>query len=298
MYHGFIELSKRLMRQGLEDDGLSWDFTSIGTGRGDRKISAKVIAKGPGIWAASPIVRAAELLSEEVGSPLKIQSTVKDGAKLKAGQTVLNLSGEAATLLAFERPLLNLASYLGGIAQQTQTLVDATEKAFRKNVGRAPAGVKPPRVTSTRKTLPGYRDLAVFAVTCGGGHPHRVSLSGGVLIKENHIAAAGGIEKAVMGCREVSPHGLKIEIEVRDINELDQAILAGADAVLLDNFSQASLKTALKITGKLTPSILVEVSGGIHVGNIADYALPGIHVISSGALTHSVKAIDLSLLVD
>ncbi|MBL7716900.1 MAG: carboxylating nicotinate-nucleotide diphosphorylase [Bdellovibrionales bacterium] len=298
MYHGFTELSKRLMRQGLEDDGLAWDFTSIGSGLGSRKISAKIIAKGPGIWAADPIVAAAELLSHEFGSPLKFQVGVKDGAQLKKGQTVLSLSGEAATLLAFERPLLNLASYLGGIAHQTRELVDQTEKAFRKNIGRAPAGITPPRVTSTRKTLPGYRDLAVYAVHCGGGHPHRVSLSGGVLIKENHIAAAGGIAKAIRGCRLVSPHGLKIEVEVRNLAELDQAIESHADAVLLDNFTPDLVKSAVKKIEKSGQKIIVEVSGGISLSNIGDYALPGVHVISSGSLTHSVKAIDLSLLVD
>jgi nicotinate-nucleotide pyrophosphorylase (carboxylating) len=159
---------------------------------------------------------------------------------------------------------------------------------------------RPPRVTSTRKTLPGYRDIAIASVLAGGGHSHRVSLSSGVLIKENHIAAAGGIAGAIAGAREIAPHGLRVEVEVRDEDELQQALAAHADGVLLDNFKPEQIRKALTIIdqAKLSQHVLVEVSGGIHEGNICEYSIEGVDVISVGSLTHSVKATDLSLLLE
>jgi nicotinate-nucleotide pyrophosphorylase (carboxylating) len=214
---------------------------------------------------------------------------VEDGEELKPGETVMTLRGPARVLLALERPMLNLASYVSGIATRTEGLVWLVKKACPKRT---------PRVTSTRKTLPGYRDLATYGVLAGGGHAHRLSLSGGVLIKENHIAAAGGIARAIEGAREVAPHGLKIECEVRNLGELSRALTAGADGVLLDNFKVKEVKDALKLIAGRPKAPVIEVSGGLNEDNIASYAIPGVDVLSVGSLTHSVTAVDLSLLVE
>ena len=152
-------------------------------------------------------------------------------------------------------------------------------------------------MTATRKTLPGYRDLAVHAVICGGGYSHRVSLAGGVLIKENHIASAGGVAEAIRGVQSVAPHGLKCEVEVRSMDELKQAVAAGAEGVLLDNFTPAQIRDGIKFVRGSGKSVFIEASGGLNESNISDYVIDGVNILSSGSLTHSVQAIDLSLLI-
>lgn len=287
------EMKKALLR-GLEEDAWQLDFTSLGTLSQAKKqtAQAKIVAKSEGIWVGESLAKAAELVSQEIAHPLKIVSKVKDGERLKTGQVVATLSGSTRGILTLERPFLNLASFMGGIAWKTAKLTDRLSTEWKKTGAKSP----PPRVTPTRKTLPYFRDLSVYAVIQGGGSPHRVSLSGGVLIKENHIAAAGSILKAVQGCRKVAPHGLKIEVEVRNHKELKQAIEAKADIIMLDNFLPSQAKEAMKLLpGSERP--LIEVSGGIDESTIADYAIPGVDIISVGGLTHSVKSIDLSLLL-
>jgi nicotinate-nucleotide pyrophosphorylase (carboxylating) len=284
---------KRILQLGLDDDGWPWDWTALGSVKdSSKKVRAQVIAKAPGVWAASQFVAAVESLARDINNeagltvPFNAKSLVKDGTSVKPGQRVCEWSGNASLVLALERPFLNLASYVSGIATATNEYVSVVKKACPK---------KTPRVTCTRKTLPGYRDLAVYGLQAGGGYPHRLGLSSGVLIKENHIAAAGSIAKAIEGCREVVPHGLKIEIEVTSLAELEQALAANAEVILLDNFSVEDVKKALGMLGKTKPTI--EVSGGLNLSNIGRYAIPGVDVLSVGALTHSVKALDLSLLI-
>lgn len=282
---------KALLQQGLDDDAWQWDWTAIGTlgsKKANKIVRAEVVAKGEGIWAADPLVAAINQFAREVGSTLAVKSRVEDGDRLKKGQVVCEWRGPARLLLALERPFLNIASYAGGIALRTRGFVDAAGKACPKGT---------PRVTSTRKILPHYRDVAIHGVLCGGGFSHRVNLAGGVLIKENHITAAGGIRLAIEGARAVAPHGLKIEVEVRDERELKQAIDAGAEIVLLDNFTPGEVRAALKIVDRAKARPLVEVSGGVDESTIGSYAMPGVDLISVGGLTHSVRAIDLSLLV-
>ena len=235
------------------------------------------------------MVEAGMELSRSMGGELSIKSLVEDGEAFKPGQPVMALKGTARVLLDLERPMLNLASYVSGIATRTDGLVRRVKKACPKRT---------PRVTTTRKTLPGYRDLAIYGVLAGGGHAHRMSLSGGVLIKENHIAAAGSIAKAIEGARKVAPHGLKIECEVRNLAELTQALEARADGVLLDNFKVKGVRDALKLIAKQATAPVLEVSGGLDKENIGSYAIAGVDVLSVGSLTHSVTAVDLSLLVE
>ncbi len=276
-----------LLKQGMAEDDWTLDWTTRGSVDARKKIRAQIIAKESGVWAADGLCEATERVARDQGLELKCRAKIAQGEEFKKAQFLVEWDGNARILLALERPFLNLASYLSGIATQTQKMVQAVRK-----------GSSDIRVTSTRKILPGYRDLVVQAVMAGGGHSHRVSLSGGVLIKENHIASAGGIERAVNGARAVAPHGLKIEIEVRSLDELKQALDCGVDAVLLDNFSPDQVGAAVEKIKKFAHPVTVEVSGGVTAENAAQYALPGVHVLSSGGLTHSVRAIDLSLLVE
>ncbi|MGZ3687625.1 MAG: carboxylating nicotinate-nucleotide diphosphorylase [Bdellovibrionota bacterium] len=273
---------KDLLQTGLEDDDWRWDWTTLGTLKTpEQKITARVVAKADGVWAATPLFA----VIEELG--VSVKSSLKDGARLKHGAVVCEWSGPARLVLAYERPFLNLAQYACGIATQTRCLVDRVERACPKRT---------PRVSSTRKVLPGYRELAIHGVLAGGGAAHRVSLSGGVLIKENHIAASGSIPAAIRGARAVAPHGLRVEIEVRSEKELAQALEGGADIVLLDNFTPAQVAKALARIEESSPRPMVEVSGGITEETIASYALEGVDVLSVGSLTHSVRALDLSML--
>ncbi len=284
---------KKWLQVGLQDDGWQWDWTTLGCLKDpEREVRATVVCKGQGIWAADAGLEAVSTLARELGYFIDVSAKAGNRQVLKAGDPVAEWRGPARVVLALERPFLNLAQYVSGVATATHRMVSALERAWpRQSMAR------PPRITPTRKTLPGYRDLAIQGVLAGGGLSHRVSLSGGVLIKENHVAAAGGIEAAIEGARAVAPHGLKIEIEVRDEHELKQALGARAEIVLLDNFTPAQVRAALQLVASSGASPLIEVSGGIGPDNVADYAIEGVHVISSGGLTHSPQALDLSLLV-
>ena len=285
MYHMIHDFWKDLLRKGISEDGAPWDWTTLGV-RGSLKqnLKAQIIAKSHGIWAAATLVDA----TRELYPDLEVKSFIQDGDSFSPRQVLVSFEGPVGLLLAVERPFLNLAAFSSGIATQTQSIVGQVKKACPE---------KTPRVCLTRKTLPGYRDLSIHAVRIGGGYPHRVSLSGGALIKENHIAAAGGIAAAIEGVRRVSPHGLKIEIEVRSLEELQESIDAQAEVVMLDNFTPTQVKDALTLLQEKAPPILVEVSGGLTQENIELYAQPGVHVLSVGALTHSVRSVDLSFLI-
>jgi len=290
-YHGHRALWKELLLTGLREDGWQWDWTTLGTIRGARSVKplkARIVAKSAGVWAASSLIPALNAVALELGAETRIARTrFEDGARFKPGLVMSEWSGPARLVLALERPFLNLAAYVSGIATQTDRLVQIVGKACPKQT---------PRVTSTRKTLPGYRDLGNLGIHAGGGYSHRVSLSGGVLIKENHVAAAGGIARAIEGARSVAPHGLKIEVEVRSLKELALALGARADAVLLDNFEPRQVHEALQLADRAALRPVVEVSGGLNESNIGSYAIPGVQILSVGSLTHAVKSSDFSML--
>jgi nicotinate-nucleotide pyrophosphorylase (carboxylating) len=188
--------------------------------------------------------------------------------------------------VTFERTLINLTAYASGIATQTRTLVD---RVLAKKM------LAPPRITATRKTLPGYKAIAIESTLIGGASPHRYNLSGGLLLKENHIAAHGNIPAAIQAARSISPHLLKVEIEVRDMNELKAAVLAGAEVIMLDNFKPSEIIAAIPLK---KPGVLFEFSGGVTLNNIDSYLIEGLDVISVGSITHSVTSMDLSLLME
>ncbi len=288
-----MSIWKKALEAGLNEDQWQWDWTALGSLKSGPLKSvnsnAVLVAKSNGIWAADGLTPAAISLSGEMGGPVQIKSFFKDADRVRRGDVIQEWKGSTRSILALERPFLNLAAYVCGIATRTQHLVHLVEKAAKK--------IPLPRVTMTRKTLPGYRDLAILGVLAGGGLSHRVSLAAGVLIKENHITAAGGIDQAIEGVRKVIPHGLKLEIEVRTLDELQVALRSGAEVVLLDNFSPSQVRAAMRLISKLDSKILVEVSGGLDESNISKYVVEGVHVLSCGSLTHSVRAMDLSLLL-
>ncbi len=287
-----IPIWKKLIQTGLDGDAIAFDWTARAAEAARQKNNknaitrATLIAKSTGVWAAESGLTAVTLLSREMGMPIEVTSTLKNGDPLSPKQKICEWSGTPDAIVTFERTFINLAAYACGIATQTRALV---QKAQAKGLK------KTPRITATRKTLPGYRDLAIDSTLIAGAHPHRYNLSGGLLLKENHIAAAGGIKAALDQARSTAPHLLKLEIEVRNIQELNEAISGGAEVIMLDNFSPTQVREAIALKPQAT---LYEVSGGIHFDNIDGYLIEGLDVISVGSLTHSVQATDLSLLMN
>jgi nicotinate-nucleotide pyrophosphorylase (carboxylating) len=209
------------------------------------------------------------------------RAAVADGDRVASGEHIATVEGGARALLAAERTALNFLQRLSGVATLTAEYVAAAD-------GRC-------RIVDTRKTTPGLRALQRFAVRCGGGHNHRHDLAGGVLIKENHIRAAGGIAAAVRACKERAPHPLRVQCEITTLAELREALDAGADAVLLDNMNDATSAAAVEL---VEGRAIVEASGGIDLDRVDWLAAIGVDVISIGALTHSAPSADISLLFD
>lgn len=285
-----IKAWKELMVRGLDEDNVSFDWTARSitqTHLKTKMTQATLIAKSPGIWAGDHALRALEVLSIEYGAPVEAKRFKKNGERLAPKDKIATLHGAADAIVGFERTLINLTSYASGIATQTEELVARV---------RAKGMKSPPRITATRKTLPGYKEIAIESTLIGGAQPHRFNLSGGLLLKENHVAAHGGIKAAVEAARKTAPHLFKVEIEVRNIAELKEAIAAGAEVIMLDNFTDAQIREAIALKPKT--GVMYEVSGGIRADNLDQYLIEGLDVISVGSITHSVKSIDLSLLMD
>jgi nicotinate-nucleotide pyrophosphorylase (carboxylating) len=223
----------------------------------------------------------AERVFSRVDPAIRARAVAHDGEAVPAGARVLQLEGPTAALLTAERTALNFLQRLSGIATLARRFADAV----------AGTGV---RIVDTRKTTPGWRALEKYAVRCGGCFNHRSSLGEHVLIKDNHIAAAGSLARAVELCRTAAPHLAKIEVEAKTLAQVKEALRARADVVLLDNMSPELVRRAVAL---LAGAATVEVSGGVTFATLRDYALPGVDVISIGALTHSATAVDLSLTV-
>ncbi len=270
----------KLIALALEEDLGRGDLTAAGV-PADRTATAQLVAKeacvASGLWLVEEILTVAKM-----NAAVSFAEGIRDGVPVTKGQTIFTLSGNARDLLSVERTLLNFLQRSFGIASFAFEL--------RRQVGDFPV-----KITDTRKTLPGFRYLDKRAVRDGGLYNHRFGLDSGVLVKENHIRAAGGISAIVKSLRAEIPHGLRVEVEVTTRDEALEALAAGADALLLDNFSAADLKSLVKELREKAPEVLLEASGGINQHNIRDYAATGVDLISMGALTHSVKAADLSL---
>lgn len=267
----------------LFDDLGQGDVTTAAVIPTNLAVKAQVIAKEDGVVAG---IEEATLLANSLG--LEVKAKVADGAQIKNKQVLLEINGDAQTLLSLERTLLNLLSRMSGIATKTYTLTQQLKQA----------GVKA-RIAATRKTAPGLLYFDKKAVVIGGGDPHRLHLDDMVLIKDNHLAIVGTVEDAVKKARVNASFSKKIEIEVTDLADALIAAKAGADIVMLDNFSPKQTQQAANRLRKAgLDHVLLEVSGGITSENLLEYAKAQVDIISMGALTHSVKAIDISLEIE
>lgn len=272
-------LEEKLMKILAEDVGQG-DITSMAVVPKNLSVDSLVISKEKGIAAG---IEETVILAESLG--LKVKAEVGDGDLINKGKIILKISGNARVILSAERTLLNLLSRMSGIATKTQNLVERLQKV-NLNV----------KVSSTRKTSPGLQYFDKKAVLIGGGDPHRLRLDDMILIKDNHLSITGSIEKAVKKAKNFS-FSKKIEVEVSKTSEALKAAEAGADIVMLDNFSPQQVKETIEALKKagFFGKVLLEVSGGITERNLLKYAPAQIDVISMGSLTHSVKALDISL---
>jgi len=265
-----------IIKKAISEDINYVDVTTDYLIDDNSETSAYFVAKDSGVVCGIEIaMRVFELLDSSVSYEILIS----DGSAVKKGDIIATMKGSAAALLKGERTALNLLQHLSGIATATNKCVKLCEGTNAS-------------VAETRKTLPGLRALQKYAVTVGGGKNHRFNLSDAAMLKDNHIDACGGIENAVKKLRSKTGHMLKIEVEVRDFKELDLALKAGADVIMLDNMSCEQMTEAVKIIGGRAKT---EASGNITLDNIAEVAKTGVDVISMGALTHSVKAFDISM---
>lgn len=260
-------------------------------GRGDitSRSTIRTMARGTGSFLAKQdlVLAGIEVADAVFGwfdVGMQIQSTANDGDEIKTGKVFARASGDAQALLAAERTALNFLQHLSGIATKTKMFVDAI----------AGTGAY---IADTRKTVPGLRMLEKYAVTCGGGRNHRMGLDDGVLIKDNHIALAGGIAEAVKRARETVGHLHKIEVEASDLAQVEQALKANADIIMLDNMTPEQARQCVAVVKSSAPEerrALTEASGGITLDNVRAYAEAGVDLISIGAITHSAPAVDIS----
>lgn len=242
----------------------------------DQRNDAYFVAKADGVLCGLDVaLRTFRLLDDTFTA--KVYK--KDGDKIQKGDLIAEFSGKTVLLLKGERTALNLLQHMSGIATATARAVELVKGTNAQ-------------ITDTRKTLPGLRALQKYAVVCGGGKNHRFNLSDGAMLKDNHIDASGGIESAVETLRGKLGHMVKIEVETRDLDEVRQALKAGADIIMLDNMTNDMMREAVKI---IDGNAKTEASGGITLDTISEVAKTGVDIISLGALTHSVQAFDISM---
>lgn len=259
----------------LEDVGRG-DVTTRLTVPAEARATGTLLAKQVGVLAGLPLV---ERVFAAAGGEVTVAAQARDGDAFTTGTVLATVAGPAATLLVGERLALNLLQRLSGVATLTRRYVEAV------------AGTRA-RIIDTRKTTPGLRVLEKYAVRIGGGANHRAGLDDGILIKDNHITAAGGVTAALQAARRGAPHGLRIQIECATLAQVDEALADGADALLLDNMSTADLAEAVRRTAGRA---LLEASGGIGLDTVRAVAATGVDLISVGALTHSAPAVDISM---
>jgi nicotinate-nucleotide pyrophosphorylase (carboxylating) len=278
--HGLaaIPAVRRLIELALDEDLGRGDITSqVTVGSEGRVVTADMNAREPIVAFGIDVAAAVFAM---VDSRIELERHAVDGARIDRGGLLLTARGPAHSVLAAERTALNFAQRLSGVATQAKRYADAV------------AGTKA-RVVDTRKTTPGFRVLEKAAVLAGGCANHRFDLGSGILIKDNHIAACGSVRAAVEAAKVRAPHPLRVEVEVTNLGELDEALAAGAEIVLLDNMTPSQVEVAAARAH--SRGVLVEVSGGITLATIADYARAGADLISVGALTHSAPAVDIGL---
>lgn len=260
----------------LNEDIGTGDITTMSTIPQDKKAHGRFIAKEDMVICGIDL---AQYIFSKVDPSIEFNASFSDGDKVAKGEIIAEVSGNAQNVLTGERTALNFMQHLTGIASRTAAAVAEVAGTNAK-------------ITDTRKTTPGMRVLEKYAVRAGGGTNHRFNLADGVLIKDNHIAVSGGIKNAVANARRIIPHTLKTEVEVETKEQLAEALEAGADIIMLDNMSNEMMAECVKLIGG---KALVEASGNMGEKSLAEVAATGVDIISIGALTHTVKAADISL---
>lgn len=268
---------ERLVRLALDEDAPWGDITSQALIPADAKVSAELVAREPGVLCGEDLFVAAMALTD---ASIATDFRVHDGTAFGSGDVLATIHGRARTVLQAERVALNFTQRLSGIATMTARYVAEA------------AGTKA-RIVDTRKTTPGLRVLERYAVRCGGGVNHRFSLSDAVMAKDNHLAVLGkSLGEAIKAARASLPHTTHFEVEVDSLQQIDEVLTAGVDTIMLDNFTTGQLKAGVE---KIAGRALIEASGGITLARIREIAATGVDIISVGALTHSVRALDLGL---
>ncbi|MBN2714601.1 MAG: carboxylating nicotinate-nucleotide diphosphorylase [Deltaproteobacteria bacterium] len=280
MTPGTPPLVGQIIDLALEEDLGRGDVTTRLCVPPNAKSEGRVIAKQDLVVCGLDIF---EAVMKRVDPDTEIEIMVADGDRIEKGTLMAMAKGRTASLLMAERVALNFLQRICGTATMTRTFVDAIPENCSV------------RLVDTRKTTPGLRYLERAAVLVGGGNNHRVDLGGGILIKENHIRAAGSITAAVTNCKQQGPHPLRVEVEVTSQEEVNEALAAGADVIMLDNMSNPEMAQAVKLIGGRA---LVEASGGVNLQTVAGIARTGVDIISVGAFTHSAPAADISFLIN
>jgi nicotinate-nucleotide pyrophosphorylase (carboxylating) len=274
-----VNVDEMVVRALREDLGAAGDVTSVAVVAPGSTCRARIEAREDGVVSGLPVM---ERVFLAVDRSLEVEILHEDGAAVASGAVLARVSGSARSILTAERTALNFLTHLSGIASLTRRFVDAC--AGTESV-----------VLCTRKTLPGLRSLERYAVECGGARLHRFGLFDGVLIKDNHVSLAGGVQEAVRLARRNAPHTLRVEVEVESIVQLEEALAAGADAILLDNADLDTVKRAVDLVGDRIP---LEVSGGVTLERIGEIAGAGRLLISVGRITHSAPALDIALEIE
>jgi nicotinate-nucleotide pyrophosphorylase (carboxylating) len=270
-------LIEPVVRAALAEDlGRAGDLTALACIDADATLVATFGARKAGAIAGLDCARIAVLAMDPAA---KFKARVEDGARVEAGAVLAKVTANARALLSAERTALNLLGRLSGVATLTAAYVDAV------------AGTRA-RIVDTRKTTPGLRALEKYAVRCGGGLNHRFGLDDAILIKDNHVAACGGVRQAIERARAFAGHLVKVECEVDSLDQLAEALDAGPDVIMLDNFSLKQLNTAVGMTAG---RVVLEASGGVTLDTVRAIAETGVNVISVGALTHSAPVLDIGL---
>jgi len=271
---------EEIIERALAEDLIKGDVTTEALIPGNKRGTGFIVVKKEGILAG---INVAKQVFHRVDPELEVEVLLEDGTRVKPGSRAAKLSGSIASILKAERVALNFLQRLSGIASETNHYVEAVKGL-------------PVRIMDTRKTTPGLRSLEKYAVKVGGGHNHRMSLGDGILIKDNHLAALRSqglsIKEIIAKARQNSPQDMPVEVEVGTVSEASEAVEAGADIVMLDNMNLEDMRKAVKyVHGRA----LVEASGGITLGHVRAVAETGVDFISIGALTHSARALDISL---
>jgi nicotinate-nucleotide pyrophosphorylase (carboxylating) len=271
-----FDLDDTVRRALAEDLGEAGDLTTRAVVPDEAKMDAEVVARDEGVVAGLPV---AGRVFGAIDPSIEVAWSAADGDRVEAGAALGRVRGPAEAILTAERTALNFLTHLSGIATLTRRYADACEGTSS-------------RVLCTRKTLPGLRALERYAVACGGGTLHRAGLYDGVLIKDNHVAVAGGVRRAVRLARAAAPHTVRVEVEVETLDQVREALDAGTDAILLDNADVETVKRAVDLVAERVP---LEVSGGVDIDRVRELAGLGPLLISVGRLTHSAPALDIAL---